>query len=521
MKIKHTTYSQCRGGRLTQPRSSQEMKGFSTSRITHTSNQETLLGLSVDDERAVTMWPRADITHSDNLPDMTAYLVQEQHLEKTIRKKEKSPSTSHKSGRTLPKTYSHSNTTVGKTVSQPSEATHSLRRKPKLSESLRGCLGSPKSAENEKHREAGQDKMIKVHRLRDAIRAGKMERVIPPAQAPRSEGPLASPHSTRNPFPNLISHRTFSSKKPSSRPSKLAEIITNSADILDETRRELSGKFLPPFEHLNYPSFCAPGRKSKPCGGSDTSSESFFCVGDDEHTKESQALKKRQQDNSGRRLSGDGTSPWTHGAPAACRLCSKPGVRGIRGLCEECERDFIRPKTRNFEFLDQSDEEHDEIKPTPPLKDVNYLPIKKVEAKSKSVFTYTLETNEGREMKTRVEAGRKMTGAGRPKIVSQTWTLRKSQDASLQGQDEDDEKFRNWQTPVMRAEYERTHGMFKRWSDCYNSDEPNKYEEEDDMAPLVERDGKRKGDPTSRTSNFYRFYDDLLREHGAKTPLHR
>jgi hypothetical protein len=161
-----------------------------------------------------------------------------------------------------------------------------------------------------------------------------------------------------------------------------------------------------------------PRLDKKPIRNSDASDLSFYCIGETEATKpadlpakEIQVLKKRQAQNSAR-VSGEGTDPWTQAPPAACRLCRKPGVRGIRGLCNDCETDFIRPKTRRFEF---SSSDEDEIKPTPPLKDLEFLrqnnakKVKEVGAQRKSVpHPNQTRTESGKQRSVKAEL--KMTG---------------------------------------------------------------------------------------------------------------
>ena len=55
--------------------------------------------------------------------------------------------------------------------------------------------------------------------------------------------------------------------------------------MLDETRREIQGKFKEPFEHLGYPSFSLARKTADhdgEGGSNGDSDESFFCLGDRE-----------------------------------------------------------------------------------------------------------------------------------------------------------------------------------------------------------------------------------------------
>jgi hypothetical protein len=321
---------------------------------------------------------------------MTTFLMLEQRLEKEARKAKvtQRPRSSEAKGLASKITR--------QPIPQPYQKPPPLRRKPNFSENLRECLGSPKTSA--KKTEEKEEKTTKVYTLRDAIRAGRLERVIPPPQTPETEERLVPPKLL---IPSIESAppRTSHSKKTASASGKVTELIDRGADILNETRKELAGKFLPPFDHVNYPSFSRASKNSR--RSSDSSDLSFCCIGENEPTKnikapteevqiptmEAQALKKRQQQYS-ERLSGQGTNPWSEPRPVVCRLCRKPGVRGIRGLCNDCETDFMRPKTRKYEFHLSSDED-DEIKPTPPLKDVKLLTAKEakqVGAKRKSLL---------------------------------------------------------------------------------------------------------------------------------------
>ena len=260
-----------------------------------------------------------------------------------------------------------------------------LRRKPNFSETMRQCLGSPKP----EAQKPAENKILvtKICTLREAVLAGKLEKAIPPSRSldthrypvppPRPQVPAAKPTSSR------VRH----SKKPFSKPTKFGDLIDRSANIFDETRKDLVSKFMPPFEHLHYPSFTHSDRKFR--RNSDVSDMSFCCIGEQE-TEQAQKVRglisTHQQDL--QRKSYEGSDPWVCYPARVCRLCRKPSVRGIRGLCNDCENDFIRPKTQKYEFVDFDGNVSEEIRPTPPLKDLKILTDrrrKELESKRKSV----------------------------------------------------------------------------------------------------------------------------------------
>ncbi len=162
---------------------------------------------------------------------------------------------------------------------------------------------------------------------------------------------------------------------------KAMEYIGESADLLDLTRRDLQDKFRPPFENLNYPSFSL-SRKSSNC----SESSSFFCQGEGKEEKVANAQAVQDL----RRLSGDGTSPWTQAPPSNCRLCKIQRAGPIRALCGGCERASIQRRlsepglsypSNPYEFEDEGYE----VKPPPPLKDRKYSMLND-NGESKPVF---------------------------------------------------------------------------------------------------------------------------------------
>ncbi|RDW68426.1 hypothetical protein BP5796_09083 [Coleophoma crateriformis] len=280
--------------------------------------------------------------------------------------------------------------------------------------------------------------------------------------------------------------------------NNLAECIEISADLLDNTRRELTKgfgkKFKPPFEHLSYRSF---SHERAPSPSSSSKSSSFFCTGENEpgdRKGEAQVLVQREEKNSRRRLSGEGTNPWTSPAPTNCRLCKKAGVRGIRGLCEECENDFMRPKTYLYDPPFSYD---DNMPPMPPLKDKSILMLNHTQCKSN-------QDEIEKEAKSRIEV-RLSDASSRPTVAEPTPQRQSSQRALfIASEADDDERFSRWQSDVLQVEIEKTRDLFERLSACHTD---NGHESVSSSTPS---DRKGKGRADDRGSRFYGYWDDVL-----------
>jgi hypothetical protein len=363
MKIEHITYDQSHGARSTpQSSNSQRPTVLLTSRRRHHPEDKAL---PAAEERPVTTWPTTEATSTEPQPKMTTFLMLERRLGKEARKERSTPEHRDTEAR-----RPRRNPFAVKAGTAATPPTPLLRRKLNFSETLRECLGSPKP-EAQKQAE-NHVPITKIYTVREAIRAGKLEKAIPPPRSLGTDHLPVPPPRPQVPAAKLISTRVSNTKKPLSQPTKFGELVDRSADIFDETRKELVSKFMPPFEHLNYPSFTRSDRNFR--RNSDVSDTSFYCIGEQEseHTQKVQGLKSTQQKNL-QRKSYTGTDPWVYRPPGGCRLCRKPGVRGIRGLCNDCENDFIRPKTQKWEFVDSDEKEVEEIRPTPPLKDLQIL----------------------------------------------------------------------------------------------------------------------------------------------------
>ena len=185
MKIEHITYDQthCRQAtRRSAPSASQNMAIPSTSRPKLHSEKEA------DEERPATMWPRTGASSQKltrkPVPGMRTFLTLERDLESKAREN---------AGARTPK----KELTPMTTIFRPKEALSPplLRRKPNLPEILRECLGNPKPAAEMTHQRPEVEGITRVHILRDRIREGKLEKIIPPPRVTRTEGRVAPPRS--------------------------------------------------------------------------------------------------------------------------------------------------------------------------------------------------------------------------------------------------------------------------------------------------------------------------------------
>ena len=302
-----------------------------------------------------------------------------------------------------------------------------------------------------------QHSMEKIQRHREAIRRGKLERVVAPtseirakqhASPPRPQGTLDTPrtsldhssgkasrdskrgsNSTRSvgylesgtdalfdqrrkmaethlqaPQPTSSHDRPLSKTSRSSNHSStsgiLADLMSIGIDAVDDRRREVTGKFREPFEHISYPQFSLPAplnavrRKSK----ESDSDESFFCkgipedgdsvrvyTGQDEaqltRTEHSFQPRERHLGNAGynfsakqksllprndlskvehekaqlareinhmfpsrpsERSQSPGNHIWETTRLGSCKFCNKVVSAKGRGICKQCENTFDR-----------------------------------------------------------------------------------------------------------------------------------------------------------------------------------
>ncbi|PMD34660.1 hypothetical protein L207DRAFT_570329 [Hyaloscypha variabilis F] len=489
MKIEHTTYDTTRRRRSMARRASDASAKIKNYISTHFSRHADAKDPRANSaQRPTTFWPQYEAETSVLNPhsDMTAYLTQHHRLDKTARKDEKLIISANSSGRYLPLSDTH-----GGTVADDAPAP-TLRRKAKFVKEN----GNIKSIDSHARPRTADDKiqMEKLKRLRQAMREGRMEQVVPPPQlsqmerrpappptfAPPTEssrGRSSSRHATPSHTPHVSQHhRTKSS-------SRVKEYIRTSVEYVDEKTKEVKGKFKAPFEHLNYPSFPSSRRSSF------SSEESFYCVGENKQAQKSNTqaiheLKARQYEATNeRRLSGSGSSPWAHHAPDNCKLYHTFGATSIEGLCQKCESDFYRRKAQE----QNSDSEYeDDLRPTPPLKDAKILSMRKQPV---TQHYFQVETESLEDVGETVAL---KDISSRP-IFNPVPIRQFSQKAIVVDNDD-----------IGRTQ---TQKMVEQWSTRYGDDAP--YVEEKDTAPLLRSTkGFKKG--SSRDTEFYGFYDDVL-----------
>lgn len=527
MKIEHITHDQCHGRSHHRPSTPQNMTASSTQQRIHP-QRKTL----PTDERPMTLWPRIEASPPDAQSEMITYLTLEHRLKKEDRQVRTTPASRSEEAR---RPRRRSVGTIPKT--RPKIPPPPLRRKHNFSESLKGCLGSPRSAPKEESDD--RHDMTKIYTLRDAIRAGKLEKVVPQRRMSRTEERVAPPAPPK-PISKPADPKDARRKKSTSASSRLGELIDLGADILEETRKDLASKFMSPFEHSNSPTFTRPARKYR--HNSDSSGLSFRCIGEKETeaVKEVQTMQTRQQQDL-ERLSGEGTNPWTQPRLQQCMFCGKAWARGVRGLCSACETEYLKPITqryefknsssdreaeyrrpnpRRYEFKDSSSDEND-IKPTPPLKDFHILSARttqEVSAKRKSLCHSSPKQQEARQLHLKHEL--KMIATDSYPQVHSPASRHISQAAIVEGRD--DERFRSWQTPAMREKYERTRSSHTSWSDWFETDgsegscRQNESSSSSSSSLACGREEVRPGTAPSRGTNFYGFYDGILKDHGVE-----
>ncbi|KAE9366128.1 hypothetical protein N431DRAFT_472684 [Stipitochalara longipes BDJ] len=385
MKIEHTTYNTTHRRRSMARRASDasvRIKNYiSTYFSPHTDAKDSHPKFS---ERPTTVWPQCEAETSNlNKPsEMTAYLTQQHRVDKIARKDENLAINANRSGRYLPLSDSYC---IAIADDAPSPT---LRRKARFVKEN----GNIKSVDSNRRPWTADDKtqMEKLKKLRQAMKEGKLEQVIPPSQQSRTERRPAPPTTRYADLqPRLSAESSQGQSSPKAIPSHTSRIsqhrrtksssrvkdyIRTSAGYLDEKRKEVQGKFKAPFGHLNYTSFSSSRRSSV------SSEESFYCVGENKRAQKSNTkviheLNARQHTVANeRRLSGSGVSPWAHHALDICKLCKIFGATGIQGLCHKCEADFYCRKAQE----QNSDSEYeDDLRPTPPLKDGKILAMRK------------------------------------------------------------------------------------------------------------------------------------------------
>jgi hypothetical protein len=544
MIIQHTTYDDCRGGRSASRRASAtitfKIKNYLSKRLSrHLDDHEhiPLLNTSKNTERAGTGWshfgtssPAPPSLKQAHATQMTSYLTQQHRIQKDIHKEDKVIKNANSNGSYLPL----------------NDKANKLPIIPRVNGKFVKNRWSRKSVEEEKKQEANIEKL---QTLRTAIRDGKMEKVVPPPNEvpfpprnPFSNPPLAeSSHPTKeySTIKPRVNSRNRNSKSKFTSKKVLATYISNTGDVLDATRREIKEKLLPPLEHLNYPSFSLSRRTSN------SSDDSFYCIGEGEaeqeaNTKAVRELKACYQESDHYQephaSGGEKTNFWIFPDDdkkkrEKCRLCRNLALDGDEGtgLCQECEKEFERPKTRVFGLEltnnkngEYEEEEEEEIRPTPPLKDKKIIARKNLKMR----FHFEPEEMEMEEMKPTVPRKDEVNKFPRKDVRSHPVLERNfnperksSQRAKIEEEGYQYEVYSN--QPTKKKEVvvdETTRNVFEKWGRAYGSGDFgnfDKREEYGSVAPLIEKAGrekKKKKSAVSRRSSFYGFWDDVLGE---------
>lgn len=570
MDIEHLTYDNSRG--IGRPNTATKIKGFFERR--RSSIKEPLIGVGSTTSSSSGQNSNRNsrtTTHCSSRTsdiDICSFLLK-RHVEPTEARKQDSASETpthsrkipdgptlvlpHSTSRqqTPPRGYAPSDSHTASSFTAPSTdhmLIPSLKRKPafrnKLKQKLKDDLAELKVSANfafESQAEPLNKRSKKVVRndpaehayqarlalqrehaaVKSAIRNGRLERVLPRnmqqahhdtigvwlSSHHHHRGLPSQPSTSSTPSSSTSSHsRSHKSTKSSSRniPARLGEYIGTSADILDSTRRELTSSLRKSaVRRLETPHLDPE---------SDTDSdESFFCQGNE---------KKREA-----RLGGRGTNPW-EGTSSMCRLCRDHGVDGIGGLCRICKDEFRRRK---------SSSEDEEMKPTPPLKDVRKSRASMPQLKTAKGSTQAHLVREDLTSKRFPCAQEAALEATTPPLPHSSNNFSKDRHIS---------SYERWQSPAIRDEYARAEKMFERWSLSYERDDyisprtspmiysrssispissdgldhrSKRHREDEWVVPLLA--GKSKPGKqhflTRRDSTFYEFWDEVFKEHGA------
>ncbi|KAL5317733.1 hypothetical protein ACEPPN_014831 [Leptodophora sp. 'Broadleaf-Isolate-01'] len=603
-------------------------------------------GRGEEGDRPTTVFPRMGFGFSESknsLPEkqsekgkesaseMTGYLVQKHRVEKAEKKQEKILSSANSSGSYLPlRSPIESSSTNAKTKTK-------IRGKgigrgiSSFSDLVKEKIYKKTEPSAAQKLEERGDKMVKIYNLRKAMLEGKLERVVPPPSGMGMNGSGAGlgaggenrrppPRPAHNPFLDNISsvgpassrqpcaapvqvqvsfsrtsqqsdvRQTSRTRKTKSASSKIASLIGSSADMMDETRRGIQGKFREPFEHLNYPSFSL-GRREDGDDGDGDSDESFFCLGDVELgvlgtgglrvgsgsgiPMRRERVKVQRDEREGPRPKtrgkgserGEKSSVYGHGrevqAPGEevvkkCKLCGLGIVASTRGLCAECEEDFksLRLKAPTVEMeITYSDSEYeddiveddhvveeDDIPPTLPLK-IRKQATNKPEPgrlehdlfKPGNPFVFQdSDSDNGKPPipppKDDIILGLSLPNRTyKPSISPANPTSQSSQRGEIELELEAEiqstmDLYRGsggWQNDsVSSPTYEEAQRLLDRWSECFGDGAVEGMrgtrgtEGDEDGIPLVRAmdcDGVR------RDSEFYRFWDGVLKEHAPRT----
>lgn len=171
-------------------------------------------------------------------------------------------------------------------------------------------------------------------------KTGHVQKLLPPLPVDQQTGFKVSDQKSScwSGTPQFEAH-----KKSSFTSSKIGCYLGTSADLLDATRRDFIRNAERAFAGLELITRLSQNMHVDSEDESD-SDDSFFCVGE-----KLRPCTARLQEL--RRLSGASAArdPWTDDSRKECRLCQKNCIAGIRGLCQECETEFRRPRSKDFQ----------------------------------------------------------------------------------------------------------------------------------------------------------------------------
>jgi hypothetical protein len=533
MKIFHSTYEAAAGGRSTRrPNSAtQRIKDYFSIRIHGPSlpKEEDEEGLIQPDPKMRER--RASETQVGNEPGLCAFLIKE-HKELKRKQREKkmfdasrvridkaNKKASEQAGN---KKSDEKSARAGKAgygklqeVGSPTE----VRRRPTLRRVTSfENLKEAKVQADTKAKAQGDEHVDHLRAQRQAISEAKLEKVIPPL--PSSRKPKLTPK-RQNASEGKTAHT-----KSSSTSSKLTSYMGTSADLLDATRRDLTSnlrKSAEKAEKVLSSKFDHLGRYSSGHGNNwdddSDSDESFYCIGE----------RRLSELDKARRISGDGTDPWTNGLQKECRLCRKPSPAGVRGLCRECENEFRRPKTP---VLVDSE---DEAKPPPPLK---IKKTRRVSAHAQvtagNIHSPFSGENVVASKINQVNERLQLVNPGNH--ISQQVYIDDGSSTPKSGT-EHVSRYERWQSPDLRARYQSEENESSRWSPRLLDDSEvsnpvpslrskfNKVRNfpkmSGDTTPLIVQYDKqsnksRSTNGTKRNDSFYGYWDEVLKEDEAR-----
>ncbi|KAL2068757.1 hypothetical protein VTL71DRAFT_15095 [Oculimacula yallundae] len=245
-----------------------------------------------------------------------------------------------------------------------------------------------------------------------------------------------------------------------------------------------------------------------------------------------------------------------------CKLCRVGIISSMRGICGECESDSPRPQQEtpaveikstysDSEYEDdivaEPDTEEDDFPPALPLKirkQFPSLPVPQTQqydvVKPKNQFDFR-DSDSDEDTKPPVPPKDDIDIVLGLSLPNRTYkpcitpygpspSRQDSQRAEIETEIENNMSNLSgsgggWQNDGASPTYEEARKLLERWSECFGDGAVEGMREladrevaggrDNDGVPLV---GKRDWDGVKRDSDFYRFWDEVLKEHAPKTP---